>query len=176
MVLVSRCHNQQRPHHRPLLTPAPNDMTSYNTSGAPTRIEAAPRRRQTPNQPPNLLTTSLGNARNPMLGVGGVLQTPISSTSLSSPFSAYPHSAYPQSPTGAMREASPMASRSAPGFSGHYNPQQWRAGNNRSPISMSIAGEHRQTSHSSRMAHLAPTGPDGKRGIYLVKPQLTETI
>ena len=165
MVLVSRCHSQQRPHHRPLLTPAPIDM--YNNSGAPTRT---PRRRQTPNQPPNLLTTSLGNARNPMLGVGGVLQTPVSSTTLSSPFSAYPHSAYPQSPTGAMREALPMASRSAPGFSGHYNPQQWRAGNNRSPNSMSIAGEHRQTSHSSRIAHLAPTGPDGKRGIYLVKP------
>ena len=57
-----------------------------------------------------------------------------------------------------------MASRSASGFSGHYNPQQWGAVNNVSLNSMSIAGEYRQTSQASRIAHLAPrpVGPDGK--------------
>lgn len=63
-----------------------------------------------------------------------------------------------------MRGASPTASRSASGFSGHYNPQQWGAVNsvNISPNSMSMAGEHRQTSQSSRTTHLAPrlVGPD----------------
>lgn len=49
-----------------------------------------------------------------------------------------------------------MALRSASSFSGHYNPQQWGAVNNVSSNSMSVAGEHRQTSH------LAPrsVGPD----------------
>lgn len=136
----------------------------YNVSGGPAGIETLPRRRQTPNQPPNLLTTSLGNARNAGLGIGEVPQTPILSTTLSSPFSAYPQSPHPQSPGGAMRGASPMASRSASGFSGHYNPQQWSAVDNVSPNSMSVAGEHRQTGQSSRISHLAPrpVGPDGK--------------
>ena len=124
----------------------------YNVSGGP----APPRRRQNPNQPPNLLTTSLGNARNAGLGLGRVVQTPISSTTLSSPFSAYPQSTNPQSPGGAMRGASPMASRSASAFSAHYNPQQWGAVNNFSSTSLSMAGEHRQTSHLA--PH--PVGPD----------------
>ena len=137
---------------------------SYSASGGATGIEIPPRRRQLPNQPPNLLTTSLGNARGAGLGVGAVVQTPISSTTLSGPFSAYPQYPYPQSPAGAARGASPMASQSASAFSGHYNPQQWGVVNNVSPNSMSMAGEHRQTSQSSRAAHLAPrlVGPDGK--------------
>ena len=128
----------------------------YNVSGGPAGIETSPRRRQTPNQPPNLLTTSLGNARNAALGLGGVVQTPISSTTLSSPFSAHPQSTQPQSPGGAMREASPMASRSASGFSGYYNPQQWGAVNNVSSNSMSMTREYRQTSHLAPR----PVGPD----------------
>lgn len=144
----------------------------YKVSGEPAGIETSPRRRQTPNQPPNLLTTSLGNARNAGLGAGGAVQTPISSTTLSSPFSAYPQSPYPQSPGGAMRGSSSMASRSASGFSGYYNPQQWGAVNNVSPNSMSMAGEHRQTGQSSRTAHLAPrpVGPDGKGDLIWQEP------
>lgn len=76
-----------------------------------------------------------------------------------------------------MRGASPMASRSAPGFNGHYNPQQWGAVNSVSPNSISMAGEHRQTSQSSRTAHLAPrpVGPDGKEESYLARIRLTKT-
>ena len=143
----------------------------YNLSGGPAGIESSHRRRQLPNQPPNLLTTSLGNARNTTLGIGGMVQTPISSTTLSGPFSAHPLCSYPQSPGGALRGTSPMASRSASTFSGHYNPQQWGVVNSASPNAMSMAGEHRQTSQSSRTAHLAPrlVGPDGKGNPYLVK-------
>ena len=149
----------------------------YHVSGGPAGIETPPRRRRPPNQPLNLLTTSLGNARNAGLGVGAVVQTPISSTTLSGPFSAHPQFPHPQSPGGAMRGASPMASRSASAFSGHYNPQQWGAVNSISPNSISIAGEHRQTSQSSRTAHLAPrpVGPDGKEEHYLAITQLTKT-
>ena len=144
---------------------------SYNVSGGPAGIESSHRRRQLPNQPPNLLTTSLGNARNTTLGIGGVVQTPISSTTLSGPFSAHPLCSYPQSPGGAVRGTSPMASRSASTFSGHYNPQQWGVVNSASPNAMSMAGEFRQTSQSSRTAHLAPrlVGPDGKGNAYPVK-------
>ena len=65
-----------------------------------------------------------------------------------------------------------MASRSASGFSGHYNPQQWGAVNNVSPNSVSMAGEHRQIGQSSRIAQLAPrpVGPDGER-----EPKLATT-
>ena len=49
-----------------------------------------------------------------------------------------------------------MALRSASGFSGHYNPQQWGAVNNVSSNSMSMTGEHRQTSHLAPR----PIGPD----------------
>ena len=145
---------------------------SYNVSGGPAGIESSRRRRQLPNQPPNLLTTSLGNARNTTLGIGGgMVQTPISSTTLSGPFSAHPLCPLPQSPGGALRGTSPMASHSASTFSGHYNPQQWGVVNSASPSAMSMAGEHRQTSQSSRTAHLAPrlVGPDGKGNPYLVK-------
>lgn len=70
-----------------------------------------------------------------------------------------------------------MASRSASGFSGHYNPQQWGAVNNVSPSSMSMAGEHRQTRQPSRTVNLAPrpVGPDGKRELYLARTQLMKT-
>ena len=144
----------------------------YNVSGGPAGIASSHRRRQlSSNQPPNLLTTSLGNARNTTLGIGAMVQTPISSTTLSGPFSAHPLCSYPQSPGGAVRETSPMASRSASTFSGRYNPQQWGVVNSASPNAMSIAGEYRQTSQSSRTAHLAPrlVGPDGKGNAYLVK-------
>ena len=150
----------------------------YNVSGESAGIETPPRRRQT-NQPPNLLTTSLGNARNTGLGFGGVVQTPVSSTTLSSPFSAYPQSPHSQAPRGNMRGASPMASRSASGFTGHYNPQQWGTVNSVSPNSMSMAGEPRQTCQSARTVHLAahcrPVGPDGKPEPYLVRAQLMKT-
>lgn len=144
----------------------------HNVSGGPAGIETPPPRRQIHNPPPNLLISSLGNARTAGLGVGGAVQTPFSSTTLSSPFSAPPQTLYPQSPGGVMRGASPMASRSASGFSGRYNPQQWGAVNNVSPNSMSITGEHRQTSQSSRTAHLAPrsVGPDGKEERYMARP------
>ena len=146
---------------------------SYSVSGGPAGIETPPPSRQTPNRPPTLLTTSLGNARNAGLGVGGLVQTPISSTTLSGPFSAYPQYPYPQSPA-TMRGTSPMASRSASAFTGQYNPQQWGAVNEASPNSISLAGEHRQISQSSRTAHLAPrpVGPDGKHAPYLAVVQL----
>ena len=76
-----------------------------------------------------------------------------------------------------MRGASPMASRSASSFNGHYNPQQWGAVNGVSPNSISMAGEHRQTSQLSRTAHLAPrpVGPDGMEEPHLAKTPLTKT-
>ena len=162
----------------PTLQPRMTLPHSYSSvSGAPAGIEASPRRRQTPNRPPNLLTSSLGNARNAGLGLGAVVQTPASSTSLSAPFSAYPQYPYPKSPAGAMRGTSPMTSRSASAFTGQYNPQQWGAVNNVSPNSISMAGEHRQISHSSRTAHLAPrpVGPDGKEPPYLTRTHLMKT-
>lgn len=134
---------------------------SYNVSPAPAGIASSPRRRQHAAQPPNLLTTSLGNARNAGLGIGGIAQTPVSTTTLSSPFSGYP-----QSPGGAMRGTSPMAFRSQAGFSGAYNPQQWGPVATGSPSSSS-AGDHRQA-QSSRPLALAPrpVGPDGK--FYII--------
>lgn len=136
--------------------------TSHNVSPTPvSEIATSPRRRQQAVQPPNLLTTSLGNARNAGLGIGGIGQTPLSSTSLSSPFSARPQSPYVHSPGGASRGASPMALRSQSSFSGTYNPQQWGPVGNGSSISSSTA-EHRQA-QSSRVLALAPrpVGPDG---------------
>jgi len=136
---------------------------SHNVSPTPaTGIATSPRRRQQAIQPPNPLTTSLGNARNAGLGIGGFAQTPVSSTTLSSPFSGHPQSPYAQSPGGAMRGASPMALRSHGSFGGIYNPQQWGPVGNGSPISSS-AGEHRQA-QPSRVVALAPrpVGPDGK--------------
>jgi hypothetical protein len=123
-----------------------------------------PRRRQHAVQPPNLLTTSLGQARNNGLGIGGLSQTPISSTTLSTPFSTYPQSAYsavPPSPGGAMRGTSPMAFRSQSGFSAAYNPQQWGPVSHTSPAS---GGEHGHDGRSSRVVALAPrpVGPDGR--------------
>ena len=146
----------------------------FNVPGAPAGIQISSRRRQLPNQPPNLLTTSLGNARNTTFAPGGLVQTPVSSITLSGPFSAHPQCPYPQSPGGALRDSSPMASRSASTFSGHYNPQQWGAVNSASPSSMSMVGEHRQISQSTRTAHLAPrlVGPDGKEGSSLARIKL----
>lgn len=126
-----------------------------------------PRRRQHAAQPPNLLTSSLGQARNNGLGIGGIPQTPISTTSLSTPFSAYPlspYSAVPPSPGGAMRGSSPMAFRSQAGFSAAYNPQQWGPVSHTSPNSASTGGEHSHQGRSSRVTALAPrpVGPDGR--------------
>lgn len=123
-------------------------------------IATSPRPRQQAIQPPNLLTTSLGNARNAGLGIGGITQTPASATTLSSPFAGHPQSPYVQSSGGASRGASPMALRSNSSFSGTYNPQQWGPVNNVSQ--MSSAREHRRA-QSSRVVALAPrpVGPDG---------------
>ena len=136
--------------------------TPYNYGvSASSGIAASPRRRRHAVQPPNLLTTSLGNARAG-LGIGAVSQTPISTTSLSSPFaaSAYPLSPNPASPGSAMRGTSPMTFRSQAGFSSAYNPQQWGpVGNETSvPTTRSTRGQ------SSRTTVFAPqpVGPDGK--------------
>lgn len=130
-----------------------------NTSPNPVGTASPSRRRQQALRPPNLLTTSLGNARNAGLGIGGNGHTPISTTSLSSPFSGFP-----QSPGGAMRGTSPMALRSQASFSGTYNPQQWGPLSNSSTTSPAT-GDHRH-SQASRAVALAPrpVGPDGKLG------------
>ena len=134
---------------------------NYNVASRPAAIPASPRRRQHAVQPPNLLTTSLGNARNAGLGIGGVSQTPISTTSLSSPFSAsaYPQSPNPASPGSAMRGTSPLTLRSHLGMSANYNPQQWGPLSNDTPVSTTRSN----TSHSSSAPALAPrlVGPDG---------------
>lgn len=137
---------------------------SYNAAPASTGIASSPRRRQQALQPPNLLTTSLGIARNAGFGTGSIVQTPVSTTTLSSPFSGIP-----QSPGGAMRGASPMVPRSRTGFNGTYNPQQWGSLNNGSPSSSS-AGGHRQA-QPSRVVALAPrpVGPDGKLFSFSTK-------
>ena len=131
---------------------------SYSVSPGPAGIATSPRRRQQADQPPTLLTTSLGNARNVGLSFGGIVQTPVSTTSLSGPFSGYP-----QSPGGAMRGASPIALRTQAGFNANYNPQQWGPVRNGSPGS-STTGGHRQA-QLSRVVALAPrpVGPDGKK-------------
>ena len=139
---------------------------SYNASLSPARTATSSRHRQQAVQPPNLLTTSLENARtsNTGLGIGAIVQTPVSATTLSSPFSGFP-----QSPASAMRSASPMAQRSQSGFSGTYNPQQWGPLSNGSPSSSS-AGDHRRV-HSSRVVALAPrpVGPDGGQFLFFIK-------
>ena len=141
--------------------------SSYSVSPTQAGIAiTSPRRRQHTAQPPNLLTTSLGQARNNGLGIVGTSQTPLSVTTLSTPFSAYPQSPYsavPPSPGAVMRGASPMALRSQSGFSAAYNPQQWGPVSHTSPNSTSIVGEHRHDGRSSRVVALAPrpVGPDG---------------
>ncbi len=135
---------------------------SHNVSPMPASgIATSPLHRQRAVQPPNLLVTSLGNARHAGLGIAGTAQTPLSPTSLSSPFSGNPLSPYLQSPGGAAGGASPMALRSHGSFSGTYNPQQWGPVGNGSALPLST-GEHRQA-QSSRVAALAPrpVGPDG---------------
>ena len=138
----------------------------YSCFPVPASLPSSPRRRQHAAQPPNLLTTSLGNARNAGLGIGAVTQTPLSTTSLSSPFSGYPQSPIPQSPGATMRGSSPMALRSQTNFSGIYNPQQW------GPVRSTSAGPssvgHRQATQSQTVPALAPrpVGPDGKNVTY----------
>ena len=135
-------------------------------------------RRQRPGQPPSLLTTSLTNAQN--LGHGLALggQTPLSTTSLSTPFSAYSSSPYPLSPGGASRGSSPMALRSAAGFSAPYNPQQWgRLNSNDSSPSVSsglTVNVHAQHP-STRTTTFAPrlTGPDGMSHSSFLDCRLT---
>ena len=137
--------------------------TPYPYTQSPTGLRNATpptaSRRQHAVQPPSLLTTSLENARNPSLaGPGGLLATPISTTSLSTPFSAYPvQSPYAQSPGGAMRGASPMTFRSQGGFSAPYNPQQWE------PLSDGAAQSPSTAQRQQRSVPLAPrlVGPDG---------------
>ncbi|MCJ1317607.1 hypothetical protein MMC15_002932 [Xylographa vitiligo] len=119
-------------------------------------------RRQRPGQPPSLLTTSLTNAQNLGHGLGLGGQTPLSTTSLSTPFSASP---YPMSPGGASRGSSPMALRSAAGFSAPYNPQQWGRlnSNDSSPsLSSSLTVNVHARHPSTRTTTFAPrlTGPD----------------
>lgn len=154
--------------------PHPSNATHGPPGLGTSGIVTCPRRRQTPSQPPNLLTTSLGNARAG-LAIGGFAQTPVSTTSLSSPFSAYPQSPHPQSPGSAMRETSPMSFRSASGFNTTYNPQQWGPVSSSSTNSVPTLGERRQTSQSSRLSHQAPRpgGPDGKEDSNLKQPFLT---
>ena len=147
---------------------------NYNVASRPAAAPASPRRRQHAVQPPNLLTTSLGNARIAGLGIGGASQTPISTTCLSSPFaaSAYPQSPNPASPGSAMRGTSPLAFRSHPGISATYNPQQWGPLSNDTPVSTTRSN----TSNSSRAPVLAPrlVGPDGTANHPTRRKQLME--
>ena len=129
----------------------------------------SPRRRGHPGQPPSLLTTSLNNnAQHLGLGHGLHAQTPLSTTSLSSPFSGS-QSHYTASPGGASRGNSPMAVRSATGFSGTYNPQQWgRPGyENTQSVPTAVAFQSHQS--SIRTTTFAPRlqGPDGMTGSRL---------
>lgn len=133
-----------------------NPSNHYNTVG-PAIHPVSPRRRQPALQPPNLLTTSLENARNAGLGAGGSQHTPLSTaTTLSSPFSAHPHSAYP-SAGGGMSAISPMTLRHTSSFSAQYNPQQW------GPMSNASSQSAIQQSQHPRVIALAPrpVGPDG---------------
>ena len=136
--------------------------TSVRPSNLPTSL-----RRQHAVQPPSLLTTSLENARNPSLATpGGVLATPVSTTTLSTPFSAYPvQSSYPQSPGGAMRGASPSTFRSQTGFSAPYNPQQWEPLSDATPQSVSSAQRQQRTTHLAPR----PMGPDGMALSWPIK-------
>ncbi|MCJ1382331.1 hypothetical protein MMC17_005444 [Xylographa soralifera] len=152
---------------------------SFGLSAEPGAV-ASPRR-QRPGQPPSLLTTSLTNAQN--LGHGLALggQTPLSTTSLSTPFSAFPSSPYPMSPGGASRGSSPMALRSAAGFSAPYNPQQWgRLNSNESSPSLSsgLTVNVHARHPSTRTTTFAPrlTGPDGKSqamNVFMAKANTT---
>lgn len=129
-------------------------------------VPPTPRRRQHAVQPPNLLTTTLGNAHVSNHGVGAI-PTPISTTSLSSPFSIHQASPYPASPAGAMRGTSPMAFSAATTYNTAYNPQQWGAlGSNGSPRSRSTIASTRQSSQGSRLAP-RPVGPDGLSDNHL---------
>ena len=126
----------------------------------------SPRRRGHPGQPPSLLTTSLNNnAQHLGLGHGLNSHTPVSTTSLSSPFSAA-QAQYSPSPGGASRGNSPMALRSATGFSAPYNPQQWGRPGHESMSSigaMSTATSLHSRQSSTRTTTFAPRlqGPDG---------------
>lgn len=150
---------------------APHDP--YNVPLGRVGIVTSPQRRQHAGQPLNLLTTSLGNARNASLGIGGSTQTPVSTTSLSTPFSGYSQSPYPQSPGAAMRGSSPMVLHSQSSFSGTYNPQQWGTVSNGSPASSFTAGP--RSSQLSRTVGLAPrpVGPDGRDAAPGKKHTLT---
>ena len=121
---------------------------------------ASPRHRRDAVQPPNLLTTSLGNAR-------------AGTTSLSSPFAAsvYPLSPNPASPGSAMRGTSPRTFRSQAGFSSAYNPQQWGPVGNETPVSTtrSTRGQSLRTTVFAPQ----PVGPDGKENT-LIRGTLTD--
>jgi hypothetical protein len=125
-------------------------------------------RRQRAAQPPTLLTTSLSNAHSLGVGLGAHHgQTPTGTPSLSSPFGLH-HPPFPLSPSAASLGSSPMAARSAPGFSAApYNPLQWARMGNDSPYSspsVSSAGGHApHRRQQSRTIAFAPrlVGPDG---------------
>lgn len=128
---------------------------------------SSPRRRQHAVQPPNLLTTSLGNARNISLGFGGIIQTPLSTTSLSSPFSTNQPLPYAASPGGAMRGISPMATRTPATYNTPYNPQQWGSANPpSSSTSAALGSRHRQATRVEALAS-RPVGPDGTLELLL---------
>ena len=133
-----------------------SDMNSSNNP--PVILPSSPpaRRRQHAIQPPNLLTTSLGNARYANQAIGSIQQTPVASTALSTPFSAHPQSAYPSSPADAMRGSS---FRHTPVHPTAYNPQQW------GPVSSTSPQPPVQFPQTHRTQHAyAPrqVGPDGR--------------
>lgn len=87
------------------------------------------RRRENVVQPP-AITTSLSGLQHQ--GLGLVLSTPLSTTSLSSPFSQ--SQSYVSSPGGAVRGSSPMALRlTSPSYTVPYNPQEWGPAGRSSP-------------------------------------------
>lgn len=132
------------------LTPPPPGAVAAAT-------DSTPRRRQYAVQPP-ALTTTLNVAHNHGLGLGLTTQTPNSTTSLSSPFSQYNPSTFTDSPGGAARGTSPMASRNAAGFNVPYNPQQWGTVAGSSPnigLGQAFHARHRQLSRA------VAVGPEG---------------
>ena len=136
---------------------------TYDQAPLPSRHPTAPAALRRPHaaQPPNLLITSLDNARQSHLGIGPTGQTPISTTSLSSPFSLQTQSAHPQSFGGNMITATPQTFRPQQTFSTAYNPQEWGPVN--TPGTPTASGSRRQ----ARIQTYAPqpVGPDGKLNV-----------
>ena len=157
---------QWPPFRPPALTPFFNMSAPYPYVLPPgqERDSAQSRRRENAVQPPHLLTSALGHARNVGLGIGAANQTPISATTLSSPFSGRHQSPYPASASGSARDGSPMALRPAGGFNAPYNPQQWGPAGNESPATSTAPHGQRPPVQSVRAPTFAPrpVGPDGE--------------